>query len=80
MISCMRNKRYAVLLIVLAVLCVPAVLLAKRNIGDYQLRLHIYQTNWNHNGWGYHAFGRANLFDEKGVPHGVEFPYDCSDI
>jgi hypothetical protein len=43
------------------------------------LRIHIYDTHWNHNGWGYHAYGRANLFDEQGVPHGVEFTYDCGD-
>jgi len=23
--------------------------------------------------------GRANLFDEHGAPHGVEYTYDCSD-
>ena len=48
-------------------------------ISDYTLRLHIYGTNWSHNGSGYHGFGRANLFDEQGVPHGVEFTYDCED-
>jgi len=48
-------------------------------ISDYTLRLHIYGTNWNHNATGYHGFGRANLFDEQGVPHGVEFTYDCGD-
>ena len=51
---------------------------AKRNIANYSLRVHIYETHWNHNQWGFHAFGRANLFDEKGVPHGVEFTYDCA--
>jgi hypothetical protein len=60
-------------------LCVPVSLLAKKLISDYQMRIHIYETHWNHNGWGYHAFGRANLFDEKGMPHGVEFTYDCGD-
>jgi hypothetical protein len=60
-------------------LCVPTLVEAKRNIADYALRVHIYGTNWNHNSWGYHAFGRANLFDEQGVPHGVEFTYDCAD-
>ena len=48
-------------------------------LSDYPMRLHIYQTHWNHNQFGYHAFGRANLFDEQGVPHGVEFTYDCED-
>lgn len=60
-------------------LCVPAAVLAKKMLSDYPMRLHIYQTHWNHNGWGYHAYGRANLFDEQGVPHGVEFTYDCED-
>lgn len=60
-------------------LCVPGSLFAKKSLSDFQMRLHIYQTHWNHNRYGYHAFGRANLFDEKGVPHGVEFTYDCSD-
>lgn len=60
-------------------LCVPATLLAKKSLSDYQMRIHIYQTRWNHNRFGYHAFGRANLFDEKGVPHGVEYTYDCAD-
>jgi hypothetical protein len=76
---CMNHKRFALLLAVIAVVCAPAVLLAKRNLSDYPLRMHIYQTNWNHNGWGYHAYGRANLFDEQGVPHGVEYTYDCED-
>jgi hypothetical protein len=75
----MKHNKIAALLIVLAVVCAPAVLFAKRSVSDYLLRLHIYQTNWTHNGWGYHAYGRANLFDEKGVPHGVEFTYDCAD-
>ena len=62
-----------------AFLCVPSMVEAKRNIADYTRRVHVYGTNWNHNGTGYHAFGRANLFDEQGVPHGVEFTYDCAD-
>jgi hypothetical protein len=69
----------AVVGIVSVLLCVPVGLLAKKNLSDYQMRIHIYQTHWNHNGFGFHAFGRANLFDEKGVPHGVEFTYDCAD-
>jgi hypothetical protein len=60
-------------------LCVPTMVEAKRSLTDYTLRLHIYQTNWNQNGLGFHGFGRANLFDEKGMPHGVEFTYDCDD-
>jgi hypothetical protein len=75
----MKDNRFALLLTVLALLCAPAALVAKRSLSDYQLRLHIYQTNWSHNGYGYHGFGRANLFDEHGVPHGVEFTYDCED-
>jgi hypothetical protein len=67
------------LAVVFVLLCVPVSLLAKKSISDFNLRLHIYETHWNHNGWGYHAFGRANLFDEQGVPHGVEFTYDCGD-
>lgn len=76
----MKNFRLAASLGTLAVLlCVPASVLAKKLLSDYPMRLHIYETHWNHNGWGYHAFGRANLFDEQGVPHGVEFTYDCGD-
>jgi hypothetical protein len=75
----MKTNRFALFFAALAVLCTPAVLMAKRNPSDYLLRLHIYQTNWTHNAYGFHAFGRANLFDEHGVPHGVEFTYDCSD-
>jgi hypothetical protein len=75
----MRYARYALLLVFTAVLCAPVVLLARRAVSDYPLRLHIYQTHWNHNNFGYHAFGRANLFDEHGAPHGVEYTYDCGD-
>jgi hypothetical protein len=75
----MKDKRFALLLGFIAVVCVPAVLVAKRSLSDYPLRLHIYQTNWNHNGFGYHALGRGNLFDEQGQPHGVEYTYDCED-
>ncbi|HWB33262.1 MAG TPA: hypothetical protein VG714_08830 [Acidobacteriaceae bacterium] len=75
-----KVKRFAPLLAIIAVvLCLPAVAGAKRNLADYTLRLHIYGTNWSHNGWGYHGFGRANLFDEQGTPHGVEYTYDCAD-
>jgi hypothetical protein len=76
----MKNSRFALLLTIAAlVLCVPAVLVAKRSLGDYPMRLHIYQTNWTRNGYGYHGYGRANLFDEQGAPHGVEYTYDCED-
>jgi hypothetical protein len=57
----------------------PALLEAKRDISEYTLRVHIYGTSWDHNRWGYHAVGRANLFDEQGMPHGMEFTYDCAD-
>ncbi len=60
-------------------LCIPDSLHAKKRLSDYVKRIHIYQTHWHHNSWGFHAFGRANLFDERGVPHGVEFTYDCED-
>lgn len=76
----MRFSRFARPLFVLAVLVgVPLCILAKKNLSDYQMRLHIYETHWNHNRSGFHAYGRANLFDEKGLPHGVEFTYDCAD-
>jgi len=76
----MKTSRLAASLGTLAVLlCVPVSVLAKKMLSDYPMRLHIYETHWNHNRWGYHAFGRANLFDEQGVPHGVEFMYDCGD-
>jgi hypothetical protein len=75
----MKDNRFVLTLAAVALLCAPGVVMAKRSLSDYPLRLHIYQTNWNHNQWGYHAFGRANLFDEQGVPHGVEFTYDCGD-
>lgn len=63
----------------LVLLCVPTLLIAKKNLADYHMRLHIYETHWNQDRYGFHAFGRANLFDEQGVPHGVEFTYDCID-
>jgi hypothetical protein len=74
-----RHRLTTTMVVLMLFLCVPTLVEAKRNIADYALRVHIYGTNWNHNGWGYHAFGRANLFDEQGVPHGVEFTYDCAD-
>lgn len=74
----MKVNRFVTSLAVLAaLLCLPAFAGAKKNLADYPLRLHIYQTNWSRNGFGYHGFGRANLFDEKGQPHGVEYTYDC---
>ncbi len=77
----MKNRRalFLFLVTVLVLVCVPAILLAKRSLSDYPMRLHIYQTNWSHNGSGYHGYGRANLFDEQGAPHGVEYTYDCDD-
>ncbi|MGD0799109.1 MAG: hypothetical protein ABR910_15450 [Acidobacteriaceae bacterium] len=76
----MNRRRLAVPLGLLAfVLSAPSLLEAKRNLADYTLRLHIYGSNWTHNGFGYHGYGRANLFDEQGTPHGVEYTYDCDD-
>lgn len=72
-------RRVSLPLVVLALLvCAPS-LEAKRNLADYTLRLHIYASSWSHNGFGYHGYGRANLFDEQGTPHGVEYTYDCDD-
>lgn len=74
----MKTTRFLRPLAVLAVLlCVPVALLAKTNLADYNLRLHIYDNHWNQDRFGYHAFGQANLFDEQGQPHGLEFTYDC---
>lgn len=74
----MKNRRFVTAFAMFAVvLCVPGVVLAKYSLADYGMRIQILQTQWNHNGWGYHAFGRANLFDEHGTPVGVEFTYDC---
>ena len=42
---CMKAKRFALLLAVVAVICAPAILVAKRSLSDYPLRLHVYQTN-----------------------------------
>lgn len=76
----MKSSRFSKPFYLLAVLLgVPLVILAKKSLSDYQMRLHIYETHWHHNASGFHAFGRANLFDEKGLPHGVEFTYDCGD-
>lgn len=75
----MKTSRFASLGALAVLLCVPVSVLAKKLLSDYPMRLHIYETHWNHNRWGYHAFGRANLFDEQGAPHGVEFTYDCGD-
>lgn len=70
----MKASRLAASLgIVVVLLCVPASLLAKKRLSDYPMRLQILQTHWNHNAWGFQAFGRANLFDERGTPHGVDF-------
>ena len=74
-----RNHLFGALAAAACFLCVPALLEARPQISEYTLRVHIYGTNWNRNSSGYHAFGRANLFDEQGVPHGVEFTYDCQD-
>jgi hypothetical protein len=76
----MSRRRLAVSLVVLTLfLSAPSLLEAKRNLADYTLRLHIYGSTWTHNGFGYHGYGRANLFDEQGAPHGVEYTYDCDD-
>jgi len=76
----MNFRRRAVPLVVLAlVLSAPSMLEAKRNLADYTMRLRIFGSNWSHNGFGYHGYGRANLFDEQGTPHGVEYTYDCDD-
>ena len=74
-----RHPALASIAIVALVLCAPSIVEAKRVLSDYTLRVHIYGTNWNHNQLGFHAFGRANLFDEHGMPTGVEFTYDCED-
>jgi hypothetical protein len=76
----MKASRFIAPLGALALLlCLPVSVLAKKLISAYSMRIHIYETHWNHSSTGYHAFGRANLFDEQGVPHGVEFTYDCGD-
>lgn len=74
-----RHYLSSVLAAFALILCVPSTVEAKRNLADYTLRVHIYETSHNHNKFGYHAVGRANLFDEQGVPHGIEFTYDCDD-
>lgn len=76
----MKAFRVAIPAVVLiGYLCIPLRLEAKRELADYPLRLRILGSNWNHNGYGYHAFGRANLFDDHGTPRAVEFTYDCAD-
>lgn len=76
----MKDFRLAVSAVaLLALCCMPPRLEAKRDLADYTLRLSILGSNWNHNGFGYHAVGRANLFDDQGTPHAVEFTYDCED-
>jgi hypothetical protein len=77
--SMKRHTLVASLAAIALILCVPSLVEGKRLLSDYTLRLHIYGSNWMHNSMGYHGFGRANLFDEQGVPHGVEFTYDCDD-
>jgi len=57
----MKNNWFVLFLALIALLCAPAVLMAKRNLGDYPLRLHIYQTSWHHNAYGYHAWPREPL-------------------
>src|SRR5580658_4296817 len=76
----MRASTFSRLLgFLLVLLCVPVFMGAKKLISDYHMRMHIYETHWSHSRYGYHAYGRANLFDEQGMPHGVEFTYDCDD-
>lgn len=76
----MKTSRLAATLAILTVLfCVPVSLLAKKRLSDYPMRLHIFETHWHHNSFGFHAYGMADLFDEQGMPHGVEFTYDCED-
>jgi hypothetical protein len=74
-----RHSALAFIAIVALFLCAPSIVEAKRLLSDYTLRVHIYGTNWDRNRFGYHAFGRANLFDELGTPSGVDFTYDCED-
>jgi hypothetical protein len=74
-----RKSLVATIAVLTLFLCAPAMLEAKRALADYTMRLHIYQTSWSRNSYAFHGLGRANLFDEKGVPHGVEFTYDCED-
>lgn len=76
----MNDRRFSPLLAVLAVfLCVPVLMGSKKNLADYNLRLHLYDSHWTRDRGSYHAFGRANLFDENGTPHAVDYTYDCED-
>ena len=77
--SMKRHTLVASLAAIALVFCAPSLVEAKRIVSDYTLRLHIYGTSWMHNQFGYHGVGRGNLFDGQGVPHGVEFTYDCED-
>lgn len=61
--------------------CVP-LLAESKNPADYPLRVHIYPHQKIHFYYGTReeeskGEGVANLF-ENGVPHGVEFTFDCS--
>jgi hypothetical protein len=59
--------------------------LAKRNLAEYPLRVHIYQFTAYPFYWGYarsldfvDGEGRANLF-ENGQPQGFDFQYRCGE-
>lgn len=76
----MIDRQFSALLAVLAVfLCVPVLMGSKKNLADYTLRIHLYDSHWTRDRGGFHAYGRANLFDENGMPHAVDYLYDCED-
>lgn len=76
----MNDRRFSATLAVLAVfLCVPVLMGSKKNLADYTLRIHLYDSHWTRDRGGFHAYGRANLYDESGMPHAVDYLYDCDD-
>jgi hypothetical protein len=53
--------------------CVPA----EQPNPDFPLRVHVLGINWQHNGWGYRGWGRANLVGDQA--EGLEYTFSCGD-
>jgi hypothetical protein len=53
--------------------CVPA----EQPNPDFPLRVRVLGVNWQHNGWGFRGWGRANLTDGSQT-EGLEYTFSCS--
>ena len=43
----------------------------------YPLHVHLLDTRWNRDGWGYQGWGRANLLGDN--PLGLEYTFTCTE-